>query len=106
VEPLLPLEVDPPVVELLPVVEVLPVVEEEVSADVDGVPELVLLVAVAPEAPESSSPPHAASANVAVPNSAIQTKRPEPFPCAALCMQPPKTVTFKRDRSIAGLGLG
>jgi hypothetical protein len=70
-----------------PELELLLPAEEAVSDAVAGVPELVLLVVAA--APESSSP-QAVSASVAVLNKAIQTKRPDPIPRLAFCMQPPK----------------
>src|SRR6266700_4454482 len=80
--------VDPDVVE--PDVVELPLVLVPASADVCGeepvVPVLVVLVAVADE-PDSSAP-QPASATPKLPNTAIQTIRPDPNPRSAFCMQP------------------
>jgi hypothetical protein len=73
--------------ELPPVVVV--VVPEPVSATVCGGVELVVLVvAPAPDAPDSSSP-QAASAIASVPTNAIPNNRPDPSPRSAFCMQTP-----------------
>src|SRR5580692_3289503 len=82
------------VLELPPVVLV--EVPEPVSATVCGGVELVvpvlLVVAPAPDAPDSSSP-QPASAIASVPTNAIPKKRPDLSPRSAFCMQPPKVTS-------------
>jgi hypothetical protein len=82
--------VEPDVVE--PAVVELPLVLEPESAAVCGAEPvvLVLVVLVAAVDEPDSSLPQPASATPKLPNTAIQTLRPDPNPRSAFCMQPPK----------------
>jgi hypothetical protein len=83
--------VEPDVVE--PDVDVeLPLVLVPESAAVCGLEPvvLVLVVLVAAVDEPDSSLPQPASATPKLPNTAIQTIRPDPNPRSAFCMQPPK----------------